>query len=255
MYRLVINTKTDKGIYTDIKPTDKRNTDGHRLYTARCKVCGTIVTRRLVDLKRDNSVCVHKYTLTNIQNKRILKIFGGMKQRCYNKFDVSYNMYGAKGIKICNEWLNDPSKFERWSLENGYAENLTIDRKDPSKDYCPENCRWVTSTINSKYKSTTKLLFVDDIGLSLRDWSAYLGRSNHFMSDYLKTHNEKEAIRMIKKCIDKSGINGLIRLKEFSNYFINRREYYYVIDIKIPGVKKKNYLTIDKILAIDKYKK
>ena len=69
--------------------------------------------------------------------------------------------YGGKGIRVCQEWLDNPELFEEWSLENGYEDNLTIDRIDSTKDYCPDNCRWVTLEDNAKYKSTTRVLDVD----------------------------------------------------------------------------------------------
>lgn len=39
--------------------------------------------------------------------------------------------------------------FFEWSLSHGYNENLTIDRIDSSNGYSPDNCQWVTSSINS----------------------------------------------------------------------------------------------------------
>ena len=86
-----------------------------------------------------------------------------MKQRCYNINNPKYYLYGGKNITICDEWLNDYNTFKKWALENGYKPNskLSIDRIDSSKDYCPENCRWISISENSaranigrhKYKS------------------------------------------------------------------------------------------------------
>lgn len=76
---------------------------------------------------------------------RIYKIWIGMKVRCNNSNSVPYPYYGAKGIKVCTEWgdmENGFMNFYKWAMENGYSDNLTIDRLDPSKGYSPDNCRW-----------------------------------------------------------------------------------------------------------------
>jgi hypothetical protein len=66
-----------------------------------------------------------------------------MKQRCYSPKDKKYKYYGAKGITVCDEWLNDCQTFFEWALSNGYNDNLTIDRIDNDKGYCPDNCQWI----------------------------------------------------------------------------------------------------------------
>jgi hypothetical protein len=81
--------------------------------------------------------------------KRLSGIYRGMKDRCYNPNSKSYKRYGGRGIAICNEWLANKSSFVEWALANGYENHLTIDRRESSKGYCPENCRWITSALNS----------------------------------------------------------------------------------------------------------
>jgi hypothetical protein len=73
-----------------------------------------------------------------------------MKARCQNKNAENYRFYGARGIKVCEEWANDPTEFCKWAEENGYTEGLQIDRIDNDGNYEPENCRFVTPAENMK---------------------------------------------------------------------------------------------------------
>ena len=93
-----------------------------------------------------------------VDEKILLKLnraYSGMKDRCYNKNSHKYHIYGALGIKICDEWLNDKKKFIEWSLNNGVKENLSIDRINPSGNYEPSNCRWATTRQQSLNRRDT----------------------------------------------------------------------------------------------------
>ena len=92
--------------------------------------------------------------------KRLHTIWAKMKERCYNPKHDSYRHYGAKGIKVCDKWKDSFASFYWWSINNGYEDvdgefkdMFSIDRIDSSKDYCPENCRWVTISENCSIKS------------------------------------------------------------------------------------------------------
>lgn len=86
----------------------------------------------------------HNY-VHGMKGTRLYRIWSGMKTRCLNSNDYHYKWYGARGIGICEEWL-EFKPFCDWALANGYQDNLTIDRIDNDGNYNPMNCRWVTQT-------------------------------------------------------------------------------------------------------------
>jgi hypothetical protein len=83
-----------------------------------------------------------------------------MKNRCTYPRNVAYKWYGAKGIRVCSAWDNFVH-FREWALSHGYEEGLQLDRIDSSKDYAPENCRWVTPRRNAINRSAVKLTILD----------------------------------------------------------------------------------------------
>lgn len=93
----------------------------------------------------------------SLSKTRLYSIYSGMKQRCYNPSNQHYQWYGGKGITICDDWMgeNGLQNFIEWSLNHGYEEHLTIDRKENNKGYSPDNCQWVTLSTNSYNVSNT----------------------------------------------------------------------------------------------------
>lgn len=88
-----------------------------------------------------------------------------MKSRCNNSNHPNYNLYGGKGISICSEWL-DYNNFLQWAKSTGWKVGLTLERLNNNDNYCPENCIWVTQSIQAK--NTSRIIKIDN--LSLREY-------------------------------------------------------------------------------------
>lgn len=105
-----------------------------------------------------------------LKNTRLFSIWSNMKTRCYNSNSLQFKSYGARGIKICTEWLNDFKKFYDWAMSNGYDDNLTLDRIDVNGHYEPSNCRWTTSKVQANNRRTNKLLEYNGEIKTLMEW-------------------------------------------------------------------------------------
>lgn len=195
------------GAFTIVEQMSYKYKDNHSLYKGICKECGFERIAKYSDLK-STTKCTHiridgkvAFNKTNWNNKRIKKVFNDMKQRCYNKNNKDYRWYGAKSIKICDEWMDNPSLFEEWAMQNGYDDNLTIDRIDENKDYSPDNCRWITGANNTKYKSTTSIISVGNEEHTGREWADILGLGTNRINTYVRRYGLDNTIEFIKRYI------------------------------------------------------
>ena len=139
------------------------------LWVCECD-CGNIRTLIPGDVKRGkvrSCGCLHdevcreratKFEHSVLEHKRLYSIYNWMKRRCYGENEPRYKDYGGRGIKVCDEWLNEEHGFDSfvsWALSNDYSDELTIDRIDVDGDYSPNNCRWFTAAEQNINKRDT----------------------------------------------------------------------------------------------------
>lgn len=103
--------------------------------------------------------------------QRLFNIWKQIKSRCNSSSCPAYPNYGGRGIRLCDEWAADFAKFRSWSLENGYAANLEIDRRDNDGNYEPGNCRWVTRQINANNMRTNRHITAFGETKTVADWT------------------------------------------------------------------------------------
>ncbi len=170
------------GEWTVIKRVENDKYGGTQ-WLCKCS-CGTIKTVKGNNLIRGistNCGCIRIKNLKKIKtihnksNNRLYKIWQDIKRRCYNPNRESYQYYGKRGIKMCEEWLSDFRSFYQWSINNGYTNKLSIDRIDVNGNYEPSNCRWATSKEQNRNKRNNKFLEYNGEVHCLVDWCEILG--------------------------------------------------------------------------------
>lgn len=103
----------------------------------------------------------------------LYKVYYGMKARCYNPNNKNYKHYGGRGIEICEEWRSFEA-FAEWADKSGYAEGLTIERKDVNEGYCPQNCCWITQKEQTRNKRNTVYITAQGETKTLLEWAKQL---------------------------------------------------------------------------------
>ena len=110
-----------------------------------------------------------------LSHSRIDVIYKDIIARCYNPNNNRYNIYGARGITICDEWKNNKESFFKWAYDNWYKENLSIDRIDVNKGYSPDNCRWATPKQQANNRSSNRLITINGETHTMAEWGDIKG--------------------------------------------------------------------------------
>jgi hypothetical protein len=168
-------------------------------------------------------------TKHGLSRERITNIWYGMIDRCTNPNRNDYERYGGRGISVCDEWKENKDysglkNFYKWAINNGYEENLTIERKDVNGNYEPNNCEWITMEEQAKNKTNTIYINIDGKNEKLIDLADI---HNIKRETLLKRYNngieDKELLLTPKNLHNTSGIIGVSYSSDQHNWraFIN----------------------------------
>ena len=118
-------------------------------WLCRCS-CGesTLVrSSHLIDGRTLSCGCSEGRKTHGLYKSKTYTVWNHMKQRCTNPNTKQYKDYGGRGIKVCADW----DSFENFLQDMGEVPNgMELDRIYNNGDYCKNNCRWTTRTLNNQ---------------------------------------------------------------------------------------------------------
>jgi hypothetical protein len=147
--------------------------DTHDLRRGHKRSCGCLKIDMAIEFGKSKGKPIKSHYLSpsgKYRNTRLYNIWGHMKKRCDNSKSANYKYYGGRGIKVCAGWL-DYQVFAKWAYQNGYNDNLSIDRIDVNGNYEPSNCQWVTMKEQQNNRRNNHLVTFNGETLTISEWS------------------------------------------------------------------------------------
>ena len=174
-----------------------KNKYNRPLYKCKCDCGNTIITEatrvKMGAIKScgclQRKVVAERFKVHGLTNTRIYRIWAAMISRCENPNNNRYYVYGLKGISVCDEWRNNFMNFYNWAINNGYSDDLSIDRIDNDKGYCPSNCRWATRKVQMNNRSNSRNISYNGTTMTLKQWSEYFGFNYKYFHEVMSKNN------------------------------------------------------------------
>lgn len=201
------------------------SSDGKARWNCRCD-CGNMATNVLSSSLRQGRTrscgCYRKEVVAELghnisihgeaKKSRLWEIWVSMKRRCKREPN-----YIKKNICVCDEWANSYINFRTWAMENGYQDDLTLDRIDPTREYSPQNCRWATWKTQENNRTNNRRLTLRGETKTLAEWADEIGVSSETLSGRIKRGWPEEDLWL------PANLNNKNIRKELHNYGTEQR--------------------------------
>lgn len=179
--------------FTTIREVEQTH-PSHRRVLCRCD-CGEERIVQLGNLRSGNSKScgchlrevVSKQFSTHGESKtRLYQTWCKIIARTSNSSSPDFHRYGGRGISMCNAWRYSFEVFRDWALTNGYADDLTIERKDVNGNYEPDNCTWILFGLQARNRRTSHVLTINGETKCLAEWVEKYGADYQAVHRYIK---------------------------------------------------------------------
>lgn len=195
---------------------------GNRKWRCKCD-CGNIVDVFTNNLTRGNTKscgCLNKELTSKrsktygLSNEKVFHIAVGIIQRCTNPNNNCYPNYGGRGVQVFSEWKENPSKFAKWMLDNGWYDGCHVDKdikSTPDKvGYYPETISFISSTENARHKRNVIEITYHGKTQPLKTWCDELGLPYKTIFSRYKYGGWRDAVTLFETPV-KVGNNQTLR--------------------------------------------
>lgn len=164
------------------------------------KSCGCYNKKRVLERNTKHGLCKHP----------LYRQWQNLRNRCYNKNIEGYKDYGAKGIKVCEEWRNEFLPFYKWAAELNWRPGLSIDRINSNGNYEPTNCRLATDKQQARNRRTNIIVEYEGEKMCMTELCERLGLNySAFRTRVIKRGWSLErAISTERRCEKNDRLNG-----------------------------------------------
>jgi hypothetical protein len=119
-----------------------------------------------------------------------------MNSRCSDANSDAYRNYGARGIRVCDQWRG-PTGFQQFLADMGRrpTRKHSIERNDVNGNYEPGNCRWATMKEQNRNMRSNRRITIDGATKSLAEWVELYGlRRETFYQRLRRGISEQDAL-------------------------------------------------------------